>query len=277
MTHHFTDRLQALETQLAQEQAKGPITGMADLQERMALRLTMDATISDLEAHLADRRRQLAHLPRLPLIQQVRWAQAVLACPNLAFLEVDTTGLGQDAYIIRVLVLDREARVLFDTFIHPPRPLSAQILQLTGIQQDEVDAAPTLAEAWPSILAALLGRYLLAFNLAFDLEQLIRNAEREQLDPPILIAECLMQRWMAYADARLYPKLAVPCQQIGSPLPTHPRQTAYHRACGRRALMQAMASGFVDSRSPARPLEETTLTPTTTDAIVTFEVEDLPF
>lgn len=238
--------LTTLDTLLAQETTKGPITGLADLQARMKARVALQAALNDLGALVTDRQHQFARLPRLPHYAEVMWAQAVLAFPNLAFLEVDTTGLGQDASIVRVLLLDRHANVLFDTCIKPPRPLTQKIMHLTGLHQQDVETASTLAEAWPSILTAFQGHYLLSYNLDFDLEHLHRAAEREHLEPPSLIAECLMQRWMSYRHEHLYPKLATLCQHIGSPLPDHPLQTAYHRACGQLALLQAMATGVIE-------------------------------
>jgi DNA polymerase III epsilon subunit-like protein len=234
-----------LDTLLAQEATKGPITSLTDLQERMQARKALETAFNDLDTLVTDRQRQFARLPRLPHYAEVMWAQAVLAFPNLAFLEVDTTGLGQDAHLVRVLLLDRDAHVFFDTCIKPPRPLSQKILHLTGLHQQDVQDAPTLVEVWPSLLGAFGGHYLLSYNLDFDLEHLQRAAEREHLEPPMFIAECLMQRWMVYRHVHVYPKLATLCQHIGSPLPDHPLQTAYHRACGQRALLQAMATGMV--------------------------------
>jgi len=274
------EMLTTLDTLLAQEATKGPLTGVADLQERLKTRLDLEAMLTTLEAVLTTKRRQLSRLPRLPHFTQVMWAQAVLAFPNLAFLEVDTTGLGEDAQIIRVLLVDRQAQVLFDTFIRPSRPLSPQIIHLTGIQLEEVQAAPTLREAWPSVLKAFQGHYILSYNLEFDQGQITRAAERastgDDLQQPVLIAECLMQRWMTYSNEHTYPKLATQCQQIGYPLPDHPQQTAYHRACGQVALLQAMAEGRVGPCVTETPMGETPTLPVDANTAL-FDDDDRPF
>lgn len=264
------ETLTTLDMLLAQETTKGPITGLTDLQERMQARKALQAALTSLETLVTDRQRLLARLPQLPHYAEVMWAQAALAFPNLAFLEVDTTGLGQDAHIVRVLLLDRDALVLFDTCIKPPRPLSQKTMHLTGLHQQDVEAAPTLAQVWPSLLTAFRGHYLLSYNLDFDLEHLHRAAEREHLEPPSLIAECLMQRWMTYQHVHVYPKLATICQHVGSPLPDHPLQTAYHRACGQRALLQAMATGMIGASAPVSHVLET-------EATEHLEDDDHPF
>lgn len=274
--------LTTLDTLLTQEATKGPLTGIADLQERLKARVALQAALNDFNTLVTDRQRQFARLPRLPHYAEVVWAQAVLAFPNLAFLEIDTTGLGEDAQIIRVLLVDRQTQVLFDTFIKPSRPLSPQITHLTGIQPEDVQTAPTVREAWPSMLKAFQGYYLLSYNLDFDQRQLTRAAEREAkqgqsfLQPPVLIAECLMQRWMTYQHEHLYPKLATLCQQIGHPLPDHPQQTAYHRACGQVALLQAMAEGQIGVRIAETGVGETP--PLAADAnTASFDDDDHPF
>lgn len=265
------ETLTTLDTLLAQETARGPITGLLDVQERIQARLALEAILNELDTLVAERQRQYARLPRLPHYAEVMWAQAILAFPNLAFLEVDTTGLGQDAHIVRVMLLDRDAHVFFDTCIKPPRPLSQKTMLLTGLHEQDVQAAPTLVEVWPSLLTAFQGRYLLSYNLDFDQEHLHRAAERGHLEPLLFMAECLMQRWMTYQHEHLYPKLSTLCQQIGQPLSDHPQQTAYHCACGQLALLQAMATGRVGSPGS---ISHTPETETTTEIP---EDDDHPF
>ncbi len=61
-----------------------------------------------------------------------------------------------------------------------------------------------------------------------------------------MIGDDLMQQAMRYFAIQSYPKLETLCQRIGHPLPPHPQQTAFDRANGQRALLQAMASAVVD-------------------------------
>ncbi len=55
-----------------------------------------------------------------------------------------------------------------------------------------------------------------------------------------------MQQAMRYFAIQSYPKLEMLCERVGHPLPPHPQQTAFDRANGQRALLQAMASAVVD-------------------------------
>ncbi len=94
---------------LATEQAGGPVNGLDDLMGRLQRRLTIRQHLTLLELELQRVREREHHLPALPPLIQMHWAQAVLAFPNLVFLEVDTTGLSADAEIIRVVVLDAQS------------------------------------------------------------------------------------------------------------------------------------------------------------------------
>src|SRR5713226_293938 len=119
---------------------------------------------------LASLQRRVAALPTLAGWEHLSWAHALLAFPNLAFLEVDTDGLGTDADILRITLVDLSCAVLYDQVFQPRRPLTPKIAHLTGITPEMLLQAPTLAEAWrsPQLVAAFVGHYVLSFNLEFD-------------------------------------------------------------------------------------------------------------
>src|SRR5437899_4040797 len=89
---------------LATEQACGPVNGLDDLLGRRQRRMTIKHHRTLLELELQRVREREHRLPALPPLIHIRLAQAVQSFPNLAFLEVDTTGLSADAEIIRVVV-----------------------------------------------------------------------------------------------------------------------------------------------------------------------------
>src|SRR6266567_3374059 len=146
-------------------------------------------------ANLRDRWRNLAPLPDE---ESIRWAQAVLQLPNLAFLELDTNGLSDDADIIRVVLRASDGSMLYAQTIQPRRPISEKITALTAVGPEEVEHAPTFAQIWPDLCVALQGRYVLSYNLPYDRDKLRENAERCGIEPVALIGECLMQRCQQY-------------------------------------------------------------------------------
>src|SRR6266571_2841434 len=181
----------------------------------------------------------------IPKTQYIKWAKELLSMPNLAFFELDTTGLYQDDEIIRILLINRKGETIFDTFLCPDKPLSAQISYITSISDHDLEIAPTITEAWGEITQALTGKYLLSFNLAFDLRKLEEAAERYKLDMPPITGDCLMEKAIRYSGSFSYAKLSTLCSYIGYPLSDHPYQTALDRARGQITLLEAISQGLL--------------------------------
>ena len=221
--------------------------------DALARRATLASYIQQVEQIAADLRFRLETLPALARSEQVHWAQAVRELPTLAFLEVDTDGLSADADILRLSLVDQTGAVLYDQLVQPRRPLGDKIAWLTGITPQMLEHAPTPAQVWRSFefARAFVGRYILSFNLEFDLGKLKESATRYDLPPLPLVGECLMLRAQEYYGAGLYPKLADLCQRLGHPLPEHPLQDALDRARGQVCLLRAMAQGI--THAPVAP------------------------
>ena len=246
---HGSFDLTLLETLLAHQEQQKVIQGLDAVQQRLRQRKQIEAQLSALANYLHACQQRLQRLPRLPQWQEVQWAQAVLALPTLAFLEVDTDGLDEDARVLRVLLLDKDEQVIFETFISPERPIPAQIRDLNGIQ-DELTDAPSLETIWPDLLAALRGRYVLAYNRPFDLDMLQRAGARIGQTLPVILGDDLMPHVCAYLHMYTA-KLETLCEQFGFPLPTPPRRTAWHRAQGQARLLSAMSQArFTRENTP---------------------------
>src|SRR5215469_13860778 len=253
--HDFTTTYAELTTLLATEEGAGSPKGVADLETRLRQRATLDQILQRLEDALSQVRRRMEYFPRLPRLEHLRWAQAVLAFPNLAFLKVDTDGLHRDADILRIVLVDRSGTSLYAQTFKPRRPLTHQTTHLTAIHQEVVEDAPLLVDAWEQIASAFTGRYVLSYNLEFDQTKLHENAERYNLSPLTVIGACLMQQAQAYTGSYTYPKLATLCTNIGFPLPDHPYQTAFDRVQGQLHLLEAMAQGITAVSASQEPLQ----------------------
>jgi DNA polymerase III epsilon subunit-like protein len=245
----FSHTYAELMTLLATEASAAPTTDAATLQARYERRYLLSEQLSTLERTLYDLRRRVDHLPWLPDLEQVRWAQALLAFPNLAFLEVDTDGLNEDADILRIVLVDNSGTTLYDRTFRPRRPIDRHITHLTALTPDMVEGAPRLVAEWERVTFAFAGHYILSYNLEFDQTKLRENAERYRLPPLTVVGTCFMQQAQAYFGGSTYPKLATLCAKIGFPLPDHPSQTAFDRVRGQMHLLEAMAQGITSSSS----------------------------
>jgi DNA polymerase III epsilon subunit-like protein len=246
----FTDTYTQLTTLLAAQERADPPRSLVDLAARRTEREMLNqhfGAIEEAVSHLRDRRDDL---PRLPRLEHVRWAQAVLALPNLAFLEVDTDGLHSDAEVLRVVLLAKDGTTLYSQLYKPRRPLTERSTHLTAISPEMLEQAPSLAEEWERLTQALTGRYILSFNLEFDQSRLRDNAGHYRLTPVVVIGDCLMLRAGTYYEAYSYPRLSDLCKRIGFPLPEHPEQDAHDRARGQIHLLEAMAQGITHVPAP---------------------------
>ena len=237
---------------LASEESAAPTTYSANLEARYQRRQELTAHLSTLESAMYDLHRRIDHLPRLPDLEQARWAQALLAFPNLAFLEVDTDGLYEDADILRIVLADKRGTSLYDQTFKPRHPIDRHTTHLTALTPEMVQDAPTLAEEWERIAGAFAGRYMLSFNLEFDQNKLRENAERYRLVPLPIVGACLMEAARIYFHRSAYPKLATICTQLGFPLPDHPNQDAFDRVCGQIHLLEAMSQGITNVSAPEK-------------------------
>jgi DNA polymerase III epsilon subunit-like protein len=251
----FTTTYAQLTAGLAQEESASPTNEVEGLHTRYRRRCMLDEQLSALESAIYGLRERVNHLPWLPDLEQVRWAQALLAFPNLAFLEVDTDGLYEDADILRLLLVDKSGSPFYDQTFRPRRLIDRRTTHLTMLTPETVEDAPLLVEEWERITNAFAGRYIISFNLEFDQTKLRENAERYHLTPLPLIGSCLMEASRMYFHVA-YPKLATVCTQVGFPLPNHPHQDAFDRIRGQIHLLEAMAQGITDVPAPEEAVSQ---------------------
>lgn len=70
------------------------------------------------------------------------WARERTANPATIFLDTETTGLGRDAEIIDLGVVDMHGNVLIDTLIAPRSPIPPETTRVHGIVDADVIGAP---------------------------------------------------------------------------------------------------------------------------------------
>jgi DNA polymerase III epsilon subunit-like protein len=238
-----------LHSEIEAEEQCGPINGIAEIALHQEKREGMERQLALVASAVHLLRQRFGRLPALPDLLCIRWAQSVLAYPNGRMLSVDTASAAEGGGIVRVLLQDFHGMIHLDRYVAPGCALPKQTMKASGITMQELHEAPLLPQIWPSLLEALMGQYVVSYDLQRVRQALEEGAEDYKLDPPAVIGGCLRQQCMRYFHAAGFVGLESLCKLIGFPLPEPPNCTAIDRAWGQLHLLQAMAQG-ISGESP---------------------------
>jgi DNA polymerase-3 subunit epsilon len=131
-----------------------------------------------------------------------KWARDVLADPGIIILDTETTGLGEDAEICELAIINIRGDELFNRLIKPMRPIPPEASKIHGITDNMVVDAPTWADVHDEIMAIITGASrLLIYNEAFDIKLIRQSAfaagmSDKALDWLLLIhSQCVMEKF----------------------------------------------------------------------------------
>lgn len=103
------------------------------------------------------------------------WARGILADPECAVVDTETTGLLEDhPFAVQIAVTTVGGEVLLDTLVHPQMPIPASSTLIHRITDDMVASAPKFGDVLGSLTDALRGRRTVIWNASFD-RQVLRN------------------------------------------------------------------------------------------------------
>ncbi|GHO65537.1 hypothetical protein KSC_044290 [Ktedonobacter sp. SOSP1-52] len=182
-------------------------------------------------------------LPSLPPLQEIRWAQEMLARPDLAIFHLTTAGLSHDAEIIAVTLVDRAGLPIGHLVLRPTEPISFARGESYGLNATQLASAPSLPEVWGSLSQACQDRFLLSFQRDYDLARLAEAAAQLHLPPLCVQMEDLRAHTRAYFG-ELGLRLSDLCERCGITLP--PTPNPLHCAQAFHAVLCAMARAGED-------------------------------
>ena len=183
-----------------------------------------------------------------------RQARAWLAA-NALILDTETTGLGDDAEVVELAVIDCAGAVLLDTLVRPSGPVPAEAAAIHGITDAMLAEAPTWSELHARFCDLVEGRQVVIYNHEFDVRVINQTARRYGLQAPQGFDQvldrgpihCAMQayaefrgEWSAEKGRYRWQKLSAAAEQQGVTV------TNAHRALGdclmTLGVVRAMAS-----------------------------------
>jgi len=112
--------------------------------------------------------------------QAVDWARELLKRDpdSWVILDTETTGLGNDAQVIQIGVLNGRGNILMDNvLVKPTKPIPADATAVHHITDAMVQAAPAFPNVLPQLLEVVKGKLLVIYNAQYDMRLLVQSGK----------------------------------------------------------------------------------------------------
>ena len=178
--------------------------------------------------------------------QAAQWARSLFS-RNFYVLDTETTGLGSDAEIVQIGIVDAEGATVMNQLVKPSQPIPRGATRIHGISDADVADAPAFMRLYIRLSSLLAGEVVVGYNMDFDWRMLQQNASRYGL-PDIRIAkrDCAMKQYAKFHGKRgsggrgyVWQKLVVAARNEG--IPPQTSHDALHDARLTLALLRKMA------------------------------------
>jgi DNA polymerase III epsilon subunit-like protein len=130
------------------------------------------------------------------------WARERTADSTTIFLDTETTGLGREAEIIDLGVVDIHGNVLIDTLIAPRSPIPPETTRVHGIVDADVVGAPNWMDVYPILAALLRERPVVVYNADFDRRMIAGCCTSFGIEGETAEWHCAMRQYAAWAGVR---------------------------------------------------------------------------
>ena len=106
---------------------------------------------------------------------------------HVVILDTETTGLSAASgdQVVELAILGLDGTVHLDTLVRPQHPIPPRASAIHGICDADVAGAPSFAEVYPRLVAAVGGCIVLIYNASFDVQMLEAECERLGLACPL--------------------------------------------------------------------------------------------
>ena len=101
------------------------------------------------------------------------WATERLADPMTVICDTETTGLPSkdpDTEVCQLSITDTRGKPLFSMLLKPNKPMSAEVIGIHGIQNEQVQNQPTFAQVAKMIEFVLTDKHVVCYNSGFDVK-----------------------------------------------------------------------------------------------------------
>lgn len=120
---------------------------------------------------------------------------------NCLILDTETTGLGDDAEIVEITLIDTTGKVLLNTLVKPRSVIPESAIAIHGITNEMVADAPSWIKVCSKFYHLISGRKVVIYNSDYDTRLLEQTNENNWIVGPCCVEqpvfECAM---LAYAE-----------------------------------------------------------------------------
>lgn len=181
----------------------------------------------------------------------ILWAKERLADPRTVFLDTETTGIGSDAEIIDLAVVDIAGHVLIDTLVFPVQPVPAESTKVHGLTDADLAGAPSWPEVFPMVAALLAERTIVVYNADFDRRMITGSCATHGLMAPDGEWHCAMRAYAEYAGQRSpHRHRRFRYHKLGDALGTFGLPAGNHRALGDALACRGLVLALAEVESP---------------------------
>ena len=119
---------------------------------------------------------------------------------DIVVMDTETTGLGPDAEIVEISIINSDGTDLFTSLVRPINKIPADVVAIHGIDNAMVRNAPTWADVHDCVMHLFSGRRIAIYNSEYDLRMLRQCSQFAGCHLPDLErqAKCVMQIYSKY-------------------------------------------------------------------------------
>jgi DNA polymerase III epsilon subunit-like protein len=128
-----------------------------------------------------------------------KWAVERLADENTVIVDTETTGLPSkdpDTEICQLSITDTKGKPLFSMLLKPNKPMNAEVIDIHGISNEQVQNQPIFSQVAKMIEFVLTNKHVVCWNADFDIALLWSLFKKyDQNLPKIAGASCAMDQY----------------------------------------------------------------------------------
>ncbi|AVV22322.1 3'-5' exonuclease [Salmonella enterica] len=93
------------------------------------------------------------------------------------FIDTETTGLGDDAEIVEICIIDKNGFIMLNTLIKPTKPIPDEAIAIHGITNEMVAHAPTWKDVHGAVADLFFNYGFVIYNADYDTRLIRQSAE----------------------------------------------------------------------------------------------------